>query len=234
MATAGLPDGLQAWFERHSLPGERPLVTLSYAQSLDGCLAAEPGRRLRLSSEETKALTHQVRAWHDGILVGIGTVLADDPHLTVRRVSGPSPQPIIADTRLRTPPQARLLGGPRPPWIAASESANPEEAARLREGGAEILIVPQSQEGLLDLSVLLHMLRGRGVQRLMVEGGARILTSFLRANLADALILTVAPRIVGGLPAVGALHGHHPSLVDLHAARLGPDLVVWGDLAGAA
>jgi len=233
MAAAVLPDGLQPWFERHVLPGERPLVTLSYAQSLDGSLAAEPGRPLLLSSQETKALTHQVRAWHDAILVGIGTILADDPRLTVRRVSGPQPQPIVVDTSLRTPPQAQLLRGPRPPWIAASESVSPEAAAPLRAAGADILWVPRSQDGGLDLRVLLRMLRARGVERLMVEGGARILTSFLRSGLADLLILTLAPRFVGGLPAVGDLHGRHPSLVDLQAARLGPDLVVWGDLEGA-
>src|SRR5512143_1701471 len=93
----------------------RPLVSLCYAQSLDGCIAAERGRPTQLSGPETKQITHRLRALHDGILVGIGTVLADDPHLTVRHARGENPQPVVLDSRLRTPVEARLIAGhPRP------------------------------------------------------------------------------------------------------------------------
>ena len=94
----------------------RPLVTLSYAQSLDGCIAAGPGQRLSLSGPEALMLTHELRAAHAAILVGIGTVLADDPRLTVRLVPGSHPQPVVVDSRLRIPDDCYLLRhGPRRP-----------------------------------------------------------------------------------------------------------------------
>ncbi len=96
------------------------MVGLCYAQSLDGCLAEARGRPTALSGPESGRLTHRLRSLHDAILVGVGTVLADDPRLTVRGVRGPSPQPVILDSRLRTPPDAYLVAQhPRPAWIAA-------------------------------------------------------------------------------------------------------------------
>ena len=102
-----------------------PSVTLSYAQSLDGCIAVKPGSPIRLSSPESEAMTHSVRGVHDAILVGIGTVLADDPGLTVRLAKGVQPQPVILDSKLRFPIDAQLLGGSNlRPWIATTEQAS--------------------------------------------------------------------------------------------------------------
>src|SRR4051794_24685033 len=95
----------------HPAPAiDRPIVTLAYAQSLDGSIATAARRPLALSSQPALKLTHQLRAEHDAILVGIGTVLADDPLLTVRLVNGPNPVPVVLDSRLRLPSTARLLG----------------------------------------------------------------------------------------------------------------------------
>jgi 3,4-dihydroxy 2-butanone 4-phosphate synthase/GTP cyclohydrolase II len=113
----------------------RPFVTLSYAQSLDGSIAARPGRPLALSGSKSMALTHGLRATHEGILVGIGTLLADDPRLNVRLVEGKDPQPIVVDSRLRFPPYANLLRNGRIPWIATSAEADPERQAALEKIG---------------------------------------------------------------------------------------------------
>ena len=207
----------------------RPLVMLSYAQSLDGSIAARRGERLVLSGPESKALTHRLRAAHDTILVGIGTVLADDPRLTARLAEGPNPQPVVVDSRLRFPPDARLLDHPtHTPWIATGEHADPARASALEEAGAVVLRLPEKADGRVDLGALLDRLGQRGVASLMVEGGAAILTSFLAGRLADQLVLTIAPRLVGGL---NALEQPLAGVLDLHDTlfwQAGADMIVWG------
>jgi len=177
-------------------------------------------------------LTHRLRAAHRGILVGVGTVLADDPRLTVRLSEGARhPQPVVLDRRLRTPPDSRLVAGDGPaPWIAAAADADPRRERRLAAAGARVVRLPEGEGG-VDLRALLDYLRGRRVESLMVEGGARVITSFLATRLVDHLVLTIAPRFVGGLPAVAA-NGERPvvlpRLSGLRHRQLGADLVVWG------
>lgn len=211
----------------------RPFVTLSYAQSLDGSIAARPGRPLALSGSQSMALTHGLRAAHDAILVGIGTVLADNPRLNVRLVAGKDPQPIVVDSRLRFPPYANLLRHCRTPWIAASEDADPERQAALEKIGALVLRLPTAANGWVDLAALLQRLAEMGVNSLMVEGGAQIITSFLAARLVDQVVLTVAPMLVGGLRVMdylGRAQGNcFPRLVQVSYQRLGEDLVLRGE-----
>ncbi len=181
----------------------RPFVTVAFAQSLDGSLAAEPGEPLPLSGPEATAYTHRLRAAHDAILVGIGTVLADNPRLTVRLAEGAHPQPIILDSRMRTPPGAALLSHPtRSAWIATIAGAPADRRAALGAAGADIIVVAADPAGRVSLPDLLDMLATRGVARLMVEGGAAVITAFLALGLADRLSVTVAPRLVGGVRAI--------------------------------
>jgi len=214
----------------------RPLVTLSYAQSLDGSLTTRRGSPLTLSSPQAMALTHQLRAAHDAILVGIGTVLADNPRLTVRLVSGRNPQPILLDSKLRTPPQARLLEEPPYPWLAAGESALPEQQARLEAAGARVLRFALDGCGRIPLDALLARLAQEGISSLMVEGGTRVISAFLKAGLVDNVLLTLAPVFIGGLHALeasgpeGALP-HQPRLQNMGFEKLGEDLIVWGNLS---
>lgn len=183
----------------------RPFVTLAYAQSLDGSLAAAPGQRLALSGPESAAYTHGLRAAHDAILVGIGTVLADDPRLTVRLASGPNPQPIVVDSRLRFPDGAALLSHPtHRPWIATTTAAPADRRAALSAAGAALIIIEADRAGRVDLAGLLDALGERGIRRLMVEGGAAILTAFVAQGLADRLSVTIAPRLIGGVRALQA------------------------------
>ena len=210
----------------------RPFVTLSYAQSLDGSIADRPGRPLALSGPQAMALTHGLRAAHEAILVGIGTVLADNPRLNVRLVEGPDPQPVVVDSRLRFPPYAELLKNRGTPWIATNEGADAERRQVLEAAGARVLVLPGSN-GWVDLAELLKHLGSMGINSLMVEGGAQIITSFLASRLVDQVVLTIAPMLVGGLRVVNHL-GHSsqrrfPRLKNLSYQQLGDDLVLRGE-----
>jgi 3,4-dihydroxy 2-butanone 4-phosphate synthase/GTP cyclohydrolase II len=212
----------------------RPFVTLTYAQSLDGSIAAAPGQGIAISGSESMSMTHELRAAHDAILVGIGTVLADDPRLNVRHVNGSHPRPVVLDSRLRFPPDARLLSceGPDPIVVTAADAPD-DKVGRLRTAGATVVRLPQdapapvgsgdgasaseaapasngagdgsASEAGLSLDALLDVLADQGIRSLMVEGGAGVITSFLRRRQVDHLIVTVAPMLVGGMPAVQSL-----------------------------
>ncbi len=210
---------------------DRPVVTLSYAQSLDGCSAAIADRPLALSGDQSLRLTHRLRASHDAILVGIRTVFADNPRLTVRLAEGNNPQPIILDSRLRLPIDARLLSHPdRNVWIATTKLADPERANRLEAQGAKIIRVAANPLGQVDLEALLCRLRALNIHSLMVEGGARVITQFMQRELADRLVITVAPVVVGGVRTVGQMPslGPHLRLKTPYYTRLGPDMIIWG------
>ena len=208
----------------------RPFITLSYAQSLDGSIAATADHRLLLSGQAAMGMTHQLRAIHDGILVGVGTVLADNPRLTTRMVNGSHPQPVILDTHLRTPLEALILKHPRPPYIACTEGALGERKTALLNAGALLIPLPEAENGLLDLELLLQSLKSRGMGSLMVEGGARVITSFLAAALVDLLVLTISPRLVGGLHAPAELLEAHAQLPAPGWINLDKDQIVWGPL----
>ncbi|MEJ2672041.1 MAG: GTP cyclohydrolase II, partial [Deltaproteobacteria bacterium] len=210
----------------------RPFVTLSYAQSLDGSIADRPGRPLALSGSQSMAMTHGLRASHEAILVGIGTVLADNPRLNVRLTAGKDPQPVVVDSRLRFPPYANLLKNGRNPWIAAHESADAERQQALEAAGARVLRLGGSN-GWVDLAGLLNYLGAAGINSLMVEGGAQIITSFLASRLVDQVVLTIAPLLVGGLrvvdqPGPSSLR-RFPRLRNLSYQQLDEDLVLRGE-----
>lgn len=185
----------------------RPHVTISYAQTLDGRLATRGGSSQWIGGPESLRFAHGLRAAHRAIMVGVGTVLADDPRLTVRLVPGADPLRVVVDCALRTPPGAAVLrdGAARGTLLACRADADPRRAAAMRALGAEVLPLPAGQGG-VDLALLLAHLAERGVPSLMVEGGARLITSLLRGRLADRLAVCVAPKILGaGISAVGDL-----------------------------
>ncbi|MGD8267891.1 MAG: RibD family protein [Desulfobacterales bacterium] len=213
-------------------PSGRPFVTVSYAQSIDGSIATRNRRPLPLSGPDAMRMTHALRALHDGILVGIETVLADDPQLSVRLVEGPHPQPVVLDSRLRTPGDARLLQGrQRRSWLVGAADNSPARVGDIDQAGAEVLSCPRdARSGRLDLPQTLALLHTRGIKRLMVEGGARVITSFIQAQLVDLFIVTIAPQLVGGLQVLAApTNGDNGpmQLTDVRYARLGDDLILW-------
>ncbi len=218
----------------HRLQTGRPLVTVSYAQSLDGCLTLNQGQPSPVSGEPSKWITHQLRAAHDAILVGVGTVLADNPRLTARLVPGDDPQPVIIDSWLRTPPAARLLKNLCHPIIATTEQADQHRRAELEAAGGTVWTLPADDNGRVSLSALLDELGDAKFNSLMVEGGSQVISSFLRERLADRVVITIAPVFAAGYHAVRDLSiTDWPSLPRLDSMRsipAGPDLLVWGNL----
>ncbi|MDP1931832.1 MAG: dihydrofolate reductase family protein [Gammaproteobacteria bacterium] len=209
---------------------ERPFVTLSYAQSWDGSITLRAGESLALSGEESTRLTHHLRSLHDGILVGIGTVLADDPQLNVRQWTGPSPQPIVLDSHLRIPAAARLCHlSDKRCWVLSSR-----DAASRTDSELDIITLPGDTEGRVCLHEALRELKHRGIHSLMVEGGANVITAFLKEQLVDALVLTIAPTLAGGYKAVGEMgfanRAALPRIAPVFMEKLGDDFVMWGNL----
>lgn len=191
----------RAYFKYHE--EGLPFVTLKYAQSLDGRIATSTGDSRWISSERARRFAHRLRAIHDAVLVGIGTVLADDPQLTVRMIKGRNPLRVIIDSHLRIPQEAKVLQGDAPTLIATASVAPKEKAQALRQMGIEVVEVGGER---VELSRLLKELASRGVLSLLVEGGQGVITSFLREGLADELVVIVAPLLIGrGVEAIGDL-----------------------------
>lgn len=207
----------------------RPLVTLSYAQSLDGSITAQRGKPLRLSGSEAMSMTHRLRASHETILVGIGTLLADNPRLTVRLVEGRDPQLVILDSLLRSPLESNVFHNPgQIPWIATTDKAPQERETNLKRVGAKIVRFPPNPQGRVPLPALLKHLAEQGIQSLMVEGGASVITGFLSQGLVDIVILTIASVLVGGLRAPEEYLQPPLRLQDFGFERAGDDLIIWG------
>ncbi len=215
----------------------RPYITLSYAQTLDGSIALQPNKPFNISSPQAHVFTHQLRANHQAILVGLGTVLADNPRLTVRLVDGPSPQPIILDSHLRCPLDAELWHNPHRPWIMTSEQADASRQAKLEAQGARVFRLPLNAHKQVELKAMLYVLAELRIERLMVEGGARVITSFIQHRLVDQLMLTIAPMLLGGPRAINTLDINEaadvPHLTNLHYQMLENNLIIRGDMAWA-
>ncbi len=184
----------------------RPLVAVKLATSLDGRIATRSGHSQWITAPRARLMGHRLRATHDAVLVGSGTALADDPLLTCRLpgLEERSPVRILADRRLRLPPKARLLeAAPDLPLWILTRAEPPSAAARaLEEAGATILPVAEP-----FLRNALALLAERGITRLLVEGGGKLVAALLREDLVDRLHLAAAPLLLGGdaLPAVGDL-----------------------------
>ncbi len=215
----------------------RPYVTLTYAQSLDGSIARPGGAPLQISGDEASAYTHRIRACHDAILVGVDTVLNDDPRLTTRLVEGPNPRVIVLDSLLRTPHRARLFDVcTRSPLVATTPAATASRAAALRAAGAEVVSLPADPDGRVDLTALVDALGRQGIRSLMVEGGSAVIASFLCQRLVQRLIVTVALSYVGGKPVLppslrcGEVERTQPlpRVEPLHLFWKGHDLILHG------
>lgn len=205
---------------------KRPHVTLSWAQTLNGAITAQRGRPTPISCPETRQLTHQIRARSDGILVGIGTILADDPRLTVRLVAGENPRPIVLDSHLRCPLEANVVANR--PIFAVSRQHDRAKAATLEAQGCTVLELPRASTG-IALDTLLPALCELGITRLMVEGGGQVLGSFLMAGCVDELVITLSTRLMNGYAPAGCL----PQPLGLRQTsikRCGSDFVLRGTL----
>ena len=185
-----------------------PFVTVKFAQTLDGRIATATGSSRWVSSPPSLRFAHRLRRNHDAILVGAGTVTNDDPELTVRLVRGRNPLRLVLDTLLTTPPEAKVFKDQEKARtvLIASETAPLSRRRLMEKKGIEILTPGTTTDGRLDLRGLLVILGERQITSLLVEGGSRVITSFIKERLVDELIVVVAPKIVGrGIDAVGDL-----------------------------
>jgi 5-amino-6-(5-phosphoribosylamino)uracil reductase/diaminohydroxyphosphoribosylaminopyrimidine deaminase/5-amino-6-(5-phosphoribosylamino)uracil reductase len=186
----------------------RPSITIHYAQTLDGRIATRTGHSQWISCSASLELAHQLRAEHQGIMVGIGTVLADNPRLTVRLVPGDSPCRIIVDSTLRIPLDTHVLtDGAAATIIATTARAPAERIEAVRRSGVEVLVVASDSAGRVDLATLVGRLAEMGLASLLLEGGAGLITSALHHHLVDRLIVCISPKLIGtGKEAVGNLN----------------------------
>jgi diaminohydroxyphosphoribosylaminopyrimidine deaminase / 5-amino-6-(5-phosphoribosylamino)uracil reductase len=223
----------------------RPLVTLKTASTLDGFIA--DGRRRSkaapawITGPAAREAGHHLRAQHDAILVGVGTVLADDPKLTVRLPRGAAvaaqPQRVVLDGRLRTPVAAAVLrphGGP-PTLIIGTTKAGAARAAALRRAGADVELLG-ARAGRLPVAAVLRVLARRGVQSLLVEGGAAVAGAFVSAGAVDRVVMFHAPLLLGGgLPAAtgaGRGLGRALRLGAITTTAVGNDFMTRADVVG--
>jgi riboflavin-specific deaminase-like protein len=186
----------------------RPVVTLSYGQTLDGRLATSTGSSQWISAPESLRFSHELRVKHEAIMVGAGTVCKDDPSLTVRLVAGSDPLRVVVDSTLRTPLTSAVLMEEAAPGtvFAVTDRASAGKRAEIRALGATVLCLPTDTGGRVDLVALLAVLHERGIESVLVEGGAELITALLRDRLVDRLAVCVAPKIIGaGIEAVGDL-----------------------------
>lgn len=184
---------------------DRPYVVLKFAQTLDGRIATTTGDARWISGEAERRISHALRAACDAVLVGIGTVVQDDPQLTVRLVDGANPQRVVLDSSLRVPDTAKVLGPEAATVVLTTEASDAGRRDELLARGIRVRVVPAAAGG-VDVRSALAALRADGVHSLLVEGGSRVITSLLGAGLADRIVVGVAPTIIGGgTDAVGPL-----------------------------
>jgi diaminohydroxyphosphoribosylaminopyrimidine deaminase/5-amino-6-(5-phosphoribosylamino)uracil reductase len=229
---------LVADFAKHIRTG-LPFVTLKAAVTLDGKIATRTGDSKWITGREARTETHRLRDESDAILVGVGTVLSDDPALTVRHAEGRDPVRVVLDAGLRTPPTAAVLDRASASGAGTLIFHAPDaDAARHRAlvgPGVELIAVPRHARG-VDLVEVLRVLGERGLVRLLVEGGAHVHGTFLDLGLADRAAIFIAPRIIGDTDAISFAAGsgvesieHAWRLVRTRVQALGSDWLVCGD-----
>ena len=222
----------------HFMTTGRPFVALKLAQTLDGAIAAAPGVRTAISSGPALRLTHHLRSRYSAVLVGVGTVLADNPLLNVRGVAGAiQPLRVVLDSRLRTPPESRLVStaGEFPALIIYDPDKAPaRRLAALAKKKVELAPVACGGDGRLPAGKVLELLSGRGITSVLVEGGREVAAAFLHERAVQRLHLFVAPRIMGGERALRAplecTAGGEIRLRQVEREFIGPDIYLTGRL----
>jgi diaminohydroxyphosphoribosylaminopyrimidine deaminase/5-amino-6-(5-phosphoribosylamino)uracil reductase len=212
----------------------RPFVHIKIAQSLDGRIAAESGDARWISDERARREVHRMRAFYDAVLVGRGTILADDPKLTVRLVRGRNPCRAVLDSRLSLPDSAKIFNDEErgKTIILCAPDADPQRMQALRQKGVQVLPVA-SREGGTPLREALAALGECGIRSVLVEGGSRVFSSFVREGCWDRLSVFVAPIMLGG--GINAVSGLAPQkiadgikLKNVRIRRLGDQAVMEG------
>jgi GTP cyclohydrolase II len=216
---------------------DRPYVALKWAQTLDGRIATASGDSKWISGEPERTVTHALRAACDSVMVGVGTVMHDDPRLTVRMVAGASPMRTVLDTHLRIPNDAQLLDTDAATTVFTTERSDPDRRNALRDRGIRVEVVPE-EGGHVSIQETLRTMRRNGVDSVLVEGGSQLITALLAASLVDRLIVAISPVMIGtGTQAVNDLGTRTVAsgrrLRNQVTVPIGDDIVIAGDLPQA-
>jgi diaminohydroxyphosphoribosylaminopyrimidine deaminase/5-amino-6-(5-phosphoribosylamino)uracil reductase len=227
---------LNEFFVKHATTG-LPFVTAKFAMSLDGRIATHTGESKWITSEEARLEVHHLRHAHDAILVGANTVFRDDPNLTTRLPGGGgrSPLRVVVDSRLRVPIDARIFQQESGDvLVATSDRSRGDRLREFEKRGVPVVVLP-STAGKVGLPDLLQHLGKRSCISMLIEGGSSMHGSAFDQRLVDKVVAFVAPRVIGGIEAPGAVGGHGVdhladahSLRDVEVRQLGPDLMVSG------
>jgi diaminohydroxyphosphoribosylaminopyrimidine deaminase/5-amino-6-(5-phosphoribosylamino)uracil reductase len=220
--------------------GGLPFVTAKFAASLDGRIATATGESRWITGPEARRMGHVLRHRHDAVLVGVGTILADDPQLSARLAGNAARQPlrVVLDSRLSLSPSSRVIGSDGRSLIATTDAAPVETRRALEAAGARVVSFAPDRDGRVPLRDVLTLLAVEERISVLVEGGARVLGSIFDQHLADRVVAFLAPRIVGGETAPSAVGGRGVArladagpLSEVTVARAGPDVVVSGSLS---
>jgi diaminohydroxyphosphoribosylaminopyrimidine deaminase/5-amino-6-(5-phosphoribosylamino)uracil reductase len=226
-------------FLKHSATG-LPWVIMKAGSSLDGRIATRTGHSGWITGEQSRRQVHRLRDRVDGILIGVGTALADNPSLTTRLPKGGRDAVrMVLDSHLRLEPTARLLtqSSPAPTWVFCGPHAKPARQRALEAAGAVVQRVGLDNDGRLAMLEVLQLVGAANLNTLLVEGGSGIHGAFLRQRLVDEVMLFVAPLFLGGdgLPLAGPLGvsqvGDGPRLTNVRTRRFGEDMLIRGEVA---
>jgi diaminohydroxyphosphoribosylaminopyrimidine deaminase/5-amino-6-(5-phosphoribosylamino)uracil reductase len=212
-----------------------PFVILKVALTLDGKIATRDGNSKWISGEASRRLVHRLRDQVDGVLIGIGTVLRDDPMLTARIRGGRDPYRIVLDSQLRIPEEAKVIGTPpSKSVIATTELAPRDKIEKLEKRGVQVLIL-DSKEGKVNLKSCLSKLGEIGIMNLMVEGGNHVNGSFLDEGLIDKFLFFLSPKLIGDHQALGIFGGRGVlnlqeaiALKEISTRKIGEDILIEG------
>ena len=214
-------------FAKHVTTG-LPFVNAKFAMSLDGKIATRTGHSKWVTGTESRRMVQTMRRESDAVMVGVNTVLADDPQLTARDGSGKplarQPLRVVVDSHCRTPADARLFSQPGATLIVCNQGAPTQQAGALKQAGGQILCLPPGPDGRVNLGALLEELGTRNVVSLLVEGGGAVLGSLFDAGLVDKVYAFIAPVIIGGSEAASPVEGFGVESMDCAWKIRRPDL----------
>ena len=184
---------------------KKPFVIIKVAMSLDGKIATKTGDSKYITSREARTYVHQIRTEVDAVMIGLNTVIRDNPELTPRLYKGKDPMKIVVDSKLKIPKNCNLMKNPGKLIIATTSQASKNEMARMQQKGVSVIVI-KSQKGMVDMQDLMKQLGKHEITSVMIEGGSELNSSAIKAEIVDKILIFSAPKIIGnGLGPIGNL-----------------------------